>query len=47
VTYHIDVERAGKRNAVSLVVDGKPLEGNILPIPPAGKTNVNVKVTLS
>jgi cellobiose phosphorylase len=47
VTYHIDAERAGKGNAVSLVVDGKPLEGNILPIPLAGKTSVNVKVTLS
>jgi cellobiose phosphorylase len=47
VTYHIDVERAGKGNAVSVAVDGKPLEGNILPIPPAGKTRVNVKVTLS
>lgn len=49
VTYNIDVERRGKGNAVSVVVDGKPLEDNILPIPPHGKTRVevDVKVTFS
>jgi cellobiose phosphorylase len=47
VTYHIDVERIGKGNAVTVTVDGNQLESNILPIPRAGETRVNVKVTLS
>ncbi|RDE13580.1 MAG: glycosyl transferase [Candidatus Thorarchaeota archaeon] len=47
ISYHIDVERAGRGNVASVVVDGKQLEGNILPIPPAGKTDVKVKVTIS
>ena len=34
VTYHITVERQGGGNTVSLVVDGKPVEGNIAPLPP-------------
>jgi cellobiose phosphorylase len=32
VTYHITVKRDGLGNAVSLVVDGQPIEGNIVPL---------------
>jgi cellobiose phosphorylase len=46
VTYHISVKRAGKGNAVSLVVDGKPVEGDVVPPPPEGQDEVRVEVTL-
>ncbi|MBN2002953.1 MAG: glycosyl transferase [Anaerolineae bacterium] len=46
VTYTITVERAGKGNAVSLVVDGAPVAGDVAPLPAAGVKEVNVKVTL-
>ncbi len=47
VTYHITVERQGGGNTVSLVVDGKPVEGNIVPLPAPGVKDVTVQVTLS
>jgi cellobiose phosphorylase len=47
VTYHIEVMRAGKGNAVALKVDGKVLEGNVLPLPVAGTTDVKVEVVVS
>lgn len=48
VTYRISVERAGKGNAVSLTVDGQPIEGNIVPPPPTGYTDeVVVRVILT
>jgi cellobiose phosphorylase len=46
VTYHISVERAGKGNTVALTVDGRPIEGTIVP-PPIGQTEVAVKVVLT
>jgi len=46
VTYRIFVERAGKGNTVSLAVDGKSIEGNIIPLPSAGQREVEVKVIL-
>ncbi|HTP06875.1 MAG TPA: glycosyl transferase [Anaerolineae bacterium] len=46
VTYHIDVKRAGSGNAVALKVDGKALEGNVVPLPVAGTKDVRVEVTL-
>jgi cellobiose phosphorylase len=46
VTYHISVERAGKGNTVSLTVDGQPIGGNIVPLPPVGQTEVIVKAVL-
>ncbi len=46
VTYHITVERAGPGNAVALTVDGQPIAGDIVPLPPAGQTNVTVQVAL-
>jgi cellobiose phosphorylase len=46
VTYHIAVKRAGPGNAVSLTVDGSPVEGNVVPLPPAGQAEVMVEVEL-
>jgi cellobiose phosphorylase len=42
VTYHIKVERAGSGNTIALTVDGKPIEGNIVPIPKEGTQAVEV-----
>jgi cellobiose phosphorylase len=47
VTYHISVERAGEGNAVSLMVDGRPVEGDVIPAPPPGQTEVVVGATLT
>jgi len=44
VTYRIHVERKGNGNAVSLVVDGQPIQGNVVPLASAGKSQVVVKV---
>ncbi len=46
-TYHITVTRAGEGSSVSLVVDGKPVAGDVVPLPPAGTPEVKVEVTLS
>jgi cellobiose phosphorylase len=47
VAYYIDVKRAGKGHTVSLKVDGQPVEGNVVPLPATGTTEVKVEVTLS
>jgi len=44
VTYNISVERAGPGNAVSLEVDGRPVDGTVIPLPAAGRTRVEVRV---
>jgi cellobiose phosphorylase len=46
VTYHINVKRTGTGNTVSLTVDGQPIAGNIVPLPPASKHAVVVEVEL-
>jgi cellobiose phosphorylase len=46
VTYEVTIERAGKGNAVSLTVDGKPIQGNVVPLPVDGRTHVSVWATL-
>jgi cellobiose phosphorylase len=46
VTYHITVKRVGAGNAVTLKVDGQPVEGEIVPLPPEGTTDVVVGVRL-
>ncbi len=46
VAYHITVRRAGSGNSISLSVDGMPLEGNIIPLPPEGTKIVRVSGTL-
>ncbi len=47
VTYNIKVKRAGEGNGVALVVDGVAVAGQTVPVPPAGRTEVAVEVTLS
>ena len=46
VKYHITVERTGPGNTVSLIVDGRPVSGNIVPLPPAGVRKVSVRAVL-
>ncbi|HET7087533.1 MAG TPA: glycosyl transferase [Anaerolineae bacterium] len=46
VTYRIEVERVGPGNAVSLTVDGRPIEGNVVPLPSNSEKEVTVKVAL-
>lgn len=46
VNYQIQVERLGTGNAVSLTVDGKPVPGDIVPLPAEGTQTVHVKVSL-
>lgn len=42
VIYTITVERQGPGNSVTLTVDGQPVAGNVVPLPPAGVTGVQV-----
>jgi len=46
VRYKVTVKRAGKGNRVRLIVDGTLVEGNIVPRPPAGVTEVTVEAQL-
>jgi cellobiose phosphorylase len=46
VTYRIEVKRVGPGNAVTLVVDGRSVTGNLVPIPTNGQENVFVEVNL-
>ncbi len=46
VVYNIEVKRAGEGNQVELTVDGRSLEGNIVPLPASGQGEVDVKVTI-
>jgi cellobiose phosphorylase len=46
VTYQIEVQRAGDGNKVCLEVNGAPIQGNLVPLPPAGTKIVVVKATL-
>ena len=47
VRYDIAVSRKGKGNSVRMSVDGRSVEGNLVPVPTAGAANVAVQVTLS
>ena len=46
VEYTITVGRTEKNNRARLVVDGHPVERNVIPFPPAGTTQVTVEVAL-
>ncbi len=46
VTYRIAVSRKGTGNAMSLKVDGKAIEGTVVPPPTDGRTEVKVEATL-
>ncbi len=45
-TYRVAVERLGPGNEVSLVVDGVPIAGTVVPLPPKGTEAVQVDVKL-
>ncbi len=42
VTYHISVERRGPGSGVQLIVDGQPLDGQVIPLPPEDTLSVEV-----
>lgn len=46
VAYRIAVERVGRGNAVSLEVDGQAVRGDVVPLPPDGQAEVEVKIAL-
>ncbi len=46
VRYAIRVERKGPGNGVRLEVDGNPVEGDIVPIPPEGTAEVKINIRL-
>ena len=45
-TYHIRVRREGPGRAVTLRVDGQPIAGTVVPLPPAGQVEVVVEASL-
>lgn len=47
VIYQIHVRREGTGNTVSLEVDGQSIEGDVIPLPADGKTEVVVKARLT
>jgi cellobiose phosphorylase len=46
ITYEIHITRIGPGNESALIVDGKPLKGNVVPIPPDSQSKVMVDVKL-
>jgi cellobiose phosphorylase len=44
VRYDIHIERQGPGNAVTLEVDGKPIEGMVVPLPPDSTSEIHVRV---
>lgn len=47
VDYDIAVERKGTGNKIDLVVDGQPIEGNIVPPPSDGRKQVSIRGILN
>jgi hypothetical protein len=46
VDYRIRVRRVGPGNRVCLWVDGAQIDGEIIPLPPAGTVRVDINVEL-
>ncbi|MBN1180256.1 MAG: hypothetical protein JXD18_13675, partial [Anaerolineae bacterium] len=46
VTYHVAVRREGPGNAVSLIVDGQPVAGDVVPLPEREASTVAVEVVV-
>jgi cellobiose phosphorylase len=46
VRYAIEVKRQGKGHAVALTVDGRAIDGSIVPLPAEGTKEVKVEVRL-
>lgn len=47
VRYVIHVERRGPGNGVRLEVEGRPVAGTVVPLPPPGRTEVHVRVEVA
>ena len=47
VVYEISIERQGFGNTIELVVDGEPIEGNIVSPPKDGRKQVSIRGTLT
>jgi cellobiose phosphorylase len=47
VRYHIHVDRKGSGNTVTIELDGKPITGTVIPIPPAERNEVQVEVKIT
>jgi cellobiose phosphorylase len=47
VTYRISVHRSGKGNSVSLTIAGKPVAGDLIPLPAPGTDEVAVEAVIS
>jgi cellobiose phosphorylase len=47
VVYHIAIERTGEGQAVTLVVDGQPIQGDVVPLPTDGRPDVYVRGLVS
>jgi cellobiose phosphorylase len=45
--YRIRVIRKGKGNNLQISVDGRPIQGNIIPIPDDGRSSIDVSVLIS
>jgi cellobiose phosphorylase len=46
VTYHISAERIGQGNRVRIEVDGRPIDGTLVPLPAEGQKTVQVRAIL-
>jgi cellobiose phosphorylase len=46
VTYHVSVKRIGPGDELQLAVDGEPIDGDVVPLPPQEKTEVQVTARL-
>jgi cellobiose phosphorylase len=46
VNYHLDIRRAGPGNQVSLIVDGQPVKGDLIPLPAPGQKEVRAEIIL-
>lgn len=47
VTYKIEIERRGSGNRIELTVDRVPFEGNLVPLPTDGRTEISIRGILS
>jgi cellobiose phosphorylase len=47
VVYRIAIERKGAGNQIALIVDGVPLEGNVVPPPKDGRKEVSIAAVVS
>ena len=46
VKYHINVSQTGKNNKLTIIVNGNPIEGNIIPFPETSIKEIHVEVKI-